>query len=138
MTNITGYIPIKALLHCKLSVLVLPSYTIRTEILLSNWQKCNYFEIVHTKNNWGKHKPLWLTETCTYTVWSKSIVVHNDFKFLKPNENGWTAWSMNDDGLNLQQKLFRHRSDMIVNLACRPLNFSEKSWIILRVLYWQC
>ena len=39
--NITRYTPIKALLHCKLSMW--PPYTIRTKILLCNWQNFNYF-----------------------------------------------------------------------------------------------
>ena len=64
--NITGYIPTKVLLHCKSSVL--PSYTIRTKILLLNTRNFNYLDIFHTKNGRGKHKPLRCTDICVHTV----------------------------------------------------------------------
>ena len=63
--NITWYTPIKALLHCKLSML--PPYTIRTKILLCNWQNFDYLDIFYTTNGRGKHEPLGCTGTCTYT-----------------------------------------------------------------------
>ena len=87
--NSTWYIPIKALLHCKLSIL--PSYTIRTKILLCNWQNFNYLDIFHTKKIfdydcvWKFCHPLY-RKPSTSTLWSFII-------FLLVSGATFATWS---------------------------------------------
>ena len=49
--------------------------------------------------------------------------VHSGLTVLKANKSGWTSWI--DNKIHSATEV---KTSMIVNLAFRPLNFSQKSW----------
>ena len=66
-------------------------------------------------NHFNAHAHLQLQNKIENTLCS----VHCGFTVLKANKNGWTSW--------IEYKN-HSATNMHVNLAFRPLNFSQKSW----------
>ena len=50
--------------------------------------------------------------------------VHSGLTVLKANKNGWSSWIDNKKYSATEVK-----TNMIVNVAFRPINFSQKSWL---------
>ena len=146
---ILWYIPIKALLHCKLSMLSF--YTIRTKILLCNWQNFNNIDIFHTKNDRGKHEPL----RCTGTVHKQKKIensVHCGFTVLKANKNGWPSWidkkcsailhmeilsSLISKAIYKHPLIFHNLFACFRSYICYTASLHQ-NWIILAFCIWNC
>ena len=60
-----------------------------------------------------------------YIHWIKLKLVSTVVLVLKANKNGWNSWIDNKNYSATEVK-----TNMSVNLAFRPLNFSQKCWLI--------